>query len=685
MTRIKTSALVGAAALALALAGCGGGSSGQRAAAPAAAAPAAADPAPTPMQALTTAQASVPTITLDSDLAALQAHQAAQQKVVDAADALLTLLQSNPNTPHTDVDAARAVKATAAAAMMLVAPRITTLVDAAAARESTITDAKKALGDAETDLAALDADATEHEKLAAQQAVVTAADAVVAALEAEPTTTAAALEAAMAAAMTAEGVVTATMVRIETADSDALAMAIMVNANVNATDATKGGAKAPFHSDTAGNNYAVAVARKSAADATVTVTDRNGSVAYTDDDEKLGAGDAPPAIKGWHGAGFKRGSESAYVYTNIAAPTPIPFFLVENNGGRYTADVNSDKDLTTGIGASGFETLKIVTAGDPGANGPEDDAAYLEMWKSPALAISPSEGSTTTTTYADDTSTENIDEDAFRGTFDGALGEFECAGTDACTLTTNSKGVVTVAVGDWNFTPDTGVTVDKLDTDHLRFGYWLQTTPKDDGTSSYAFQAFSGGATPFGAIGETDDARMMEAEARMAEVMGSAKYTGAAGGMYVKKVLKSDGMLDTATNGMFTATASLTANFGGTGVAADDQFSISGMVEKFMDGDTDLGWMVKLMRADFVNRDDAGAITTGDPDHSNMFNGMTEGSAGMDNGQWRGTFHGPSVDNVDLNVDPPVPQMQPSGVAGEFNAHFTNGHVHGGFGATRTP
>ena len=30
-----------------------------------------------------------------------------------------------------------------------------------------------------------------------------------------------------------------------------------------------------------------------------------------------------------------------------------------------------------------------------------------------------------------------------------------------------------------------------------------------------------------------------------------------------------------------------------------------------------------------------------------------------------------------------MPPIVPSGVAGEFNAHFNNGHVHGGFGAAK--
>ena len=42
-------------------------------------------------------------------------------------------------------------------------------------------------------------------------------------------------------------------------------------------------------------------------------------------------------------------------------------------------------------------------------------------------------------------------------------------------------------------------------------------------------------------------------------------------------------------------------------------------------------------------------------------------------GEWSGVMYGPDDDS---------PQ-QPTGVAGEFNGHFNNGHVAGAFGATR--
>ena len=86
-------------------------------------------------------------------------------------------------------------------------------------------------------------------------------------------------------------------------------------------------------------------------------------------------------------------------------------------------------------------------------------------------------------------------------------------------------------------------------------------------------------------------------------VVGSAEYVGAAGGMYMQKEVNPDGSFDPATgvakSGMFTATATLNANFGGPDVAASDAFQISGAISDFMDGEDDLGWSVELMEVDF--------------------------------------------------------------------------------------
>ena len=139
-----------------------------------------------------------------------------------------------------------------------------------------------------------------------------AADALAAALEAEPTSEAADITAAEEAATTAGAAAMAAMVRIVTADSAELEKTIMVGAT-----AKRLALKAPFHSATPGANYRVVIARKRAdvgapaAVPVVNVFHQGGTDAAvsTEDDTALVAADAPPAIKGWHGAGFKRGTE----------------------------------------------------------------------------------------------------------------------------------------------------------------------------------------------------------------------------------------------------------------------------------------------------------------------------------------------------------------------------------------
>ena len=114
---------------------------------------------------------------------------------------------------------------------------------------------------------------------------------------------------------------------------------------VNVDDLTGG----PFHAtDASGRNFLVGVERTAAA--TITVTDQKRTAMHTADDETLGDGDAPPAINTiWSGSGFERGTdEYVAVYTDIAAPTPIPFFDIDENDGRYMA---VDVDVTNGIDA----------------------------------------------------------------------------------------------------------------------------------------------------------------------------------------------------------------------------------------------------------------------------------------------------------------------------------------------
>ena len=323
MMKFRIFGIAGAAILALALNGCGSSSdtSDTMEEMPA--------PMPTALETaemeLSTAEAAL--TAAEADTATTDAMLlAAQEGVEDAANALLELHAADADTAHGVVDAVRTKIAAIEAAIAMTEGRIAADVAAAAATAKAIADARTALTAAGAVLAALDADATHMEKLAAQSAVLTAAEAVVAALGDAATDT------DTAAVTTAQAAEDGLNERITTADAAALAAAVMKN-----VDKLTGG---PFYaSEESFRNFVVGVERMSAAAATITVTDQNGTDVHTTDDEKLGAGDAPPAInKYWSGSGFERGTdEYVAVYTDIAAPTPIPFFVIEENDGRYTA------------------------------------------------------------------------------------------------------------------------------------------------------------------------------------------------------------------------------------------------------------------------------------------------------------------------------------------------------------
>ena len=163
------------------------------------------------------------------------------------------------------------------------------------------------------------------------------------------------------------------------------------------------------------------------------------------------------------------------------------------------------------------------------------------------------------------------------------------------------------------------------------------------------------------------------------ELQGTASYTGDAAGRYVRSEGLGANEDLVVSNGEFIAEANLTAIFGsGDGtIAAADQFSISGSISNFMDGSDDLGWTLMLNSADLGTNRDA---MTQEPSPSMTpgpaFSGTTTGDASAREGAWSGTMYGADDTTTTSVVE------HPTGVTGEFNGHFSNGHVIGAFGAT---
>ena len=184
------------------------------------------------------------------------------------------------------------------------------------------------------------------------------------------------------------------------------------------------------------------------------------------------------------------------------------------------------------------------------------------------------------------------------------------------------------------------------DTEYLNFGWWVKAPDAADGT--YTFQTFAGASDD---LGETMVTTVM---------MGTATYKGAAAGLYVLKDV-SGGEVTGASNGEFTASATLAADFldnedPGFGV-------ISGSITDFVNGAGNSmdGWSVTLNNA---------ALSA-----TANFSGTTVGKIGdgSDKGSWDGTFYGTTSDTDD----------RPSDVAGRFDAHLPGAHIAGAYGASR--
>ena len=353
------------------------------------------------------------------------------------------------------------------------------------------------------------------------------------------------------------------------------------------------------------------------------------------------------SVNGYAGGSYSRDSmsgkrpvtEMAAVYTDIAMSTDQAW---EDYFGDDAAN------------ATGIVTLSGRTADT------------VERFFSGIIPAAPTgSDQANTRTIAADTKTTDT---RIPGTYFGVAGTYVCPATTLCTVARNRSDVVTV-VG-LTFAPTltatdtlTGATATVKakyvapDTAYTHFGYWMRSVTQRDGTKEHSIETFSGGMGALAGGAGSED---------LSTVVGTAEYFGAAAGVYVKK----DGAGDSleVTDGTFTADAMLTAKFGGNAIAVNDQFMVSGRISGFMDGSTDLGF------AD-LSLNDAPIVSTSADGTVGSFSGETDG--GGTSGNWSGMFFG----NVGSGTTTVVTDDFPADVSGEFNGHFTNGHVAGAFGA----
>ena len=280
----------------------------------------------------------------------------------------------------------------------------------------------------------------------------------------------------------------------------------------------------------------------------------------------------------------------------------------------------------------------------------------------------------TANTNQDPTATDILKK-RFDGTFFGIPGNFACAAAAGavCSVETDGSGKIRTMAGGWSFTPDaTGDGAKHIvrsvspDMDYLSFGYWVKKTTKGTNDPEYNVGVSYGGMRPY-PVGQ------------IVNLEKTASYTGGAAGQFVRNMVASDGTATPVDGGAFTADAMLEANFGGTSIAADKQFSISGTINNFRDAQgqaISAGWNVTLDMARFS--------TYSGGSHSEYVTTFTGNTmAGGPTGKWGGTFYGPGSTESEASsgVLATDKDAYPIGVAGGFDAHFTNGHAIGAFGA----
>ena len=347
--------------------------------------------------------------------------------------------------------------------------------------------------------------------------------------------------------------------------------------------------------------------------------DVNGATddVYTGGETTAGSGD-------WNSVTMTRTDAAAeaehtlVIYTDIDAPADRKF------NDKY------DDDMRDNIFAEG-DTL----------------AAYLMLARSDSFPT----GSNTTLLYGESGGNPK----SFAGTFDGVPGNFSCTGTEACSITTNSKGDLMSVTGTaWRFSPHSNLeTVKDPDRGYAYFGWWLNKP--DDNAQMHVVEVFAGGVGDPVTIGDG--------------IEGTARYSGPAAGKYVTKTFSAGPQTDAGV-GHFTANANLIARFGdeeepGSGISG----SISGFV---LDDTTPASWSVTLETATFMTSMEPFTGTT----EVNFGGGATDNDADDPHpGAWQGSFYGAgaATDGSDA----------PDAVAGTFDAVTPNAAVIGGFGATR--
>ena len=376
------------------------------------------------------------------------------------------------------------------------------------------------------------------------------------------------------------------------------------------------------------------------------------------DAASVGDIDSPPAgwvmktlFRDWgdtQGDGDGGYETAAIVVKNLGPPTTHPWnamlvgrFANDEAGGPAASAYGLDSDTVAGSDSVPFTVAGAMSVPansqiDAGATG----TAALE-----AIVGDSDEASLT----------------RVLGTYRGVRGSYTCMGDCDISRATGGSTPYTLGDGMWRFRPDPGAMVQVPDQDWMVYGAWMTTPDNPDG--DHRIGTFFNGMDVYDT-------------ANIATLTGSAEYNGGATGVYV----------DGEDSGLFTATATLTANFTDPDAAPDNM--ISGRIHDFRGTD---GVFLGTDTAAMPNDPDAGgendwvvlleASLLADIGTDSGTEGSADGVQWM--GMWSGGFFGPEMDGDDA--------VAPSGVAGEFRASTVmagttaagNTAVVGAFGATK--
>ena len=345
------------------------------------------------------------------------------------------------------------------------------------------------------------------------------------------------------------------------------------------------------------------------------------------EEEMFTAADGPPSVgvDGWSGATLARtdpNADAIYVYSDIMAPEPEDF------DRAYLLDAGD-----------------MITIGTEPTQYPVALAEWVEM--------------------PEERLEENQDlGDVFAGKFHGVDGTFRCVGDCAANISETTGNLEIIGVGTLTFEPEDPETeVMVADVDYVTFGFWLSKDMSATGTLlSLSLGTFYSNVQSVDA--ETFGGAELGVAAAILPLQGRATYQGPAAGKYVTRDL----IKDTGKVGIFTADATLTADFDADGTPESEENdsigTIAGRITNFMDGDIVIGenWRVVLDSVPF------GVEDTLNPDGS--FNGTTGATlgAGTAGGVWEAQLHGTRKDD------------HPAAVVGTFNAHADHASLTGGFG-----